>query len=127
MSNRRTRSKLVQGPQLGDTTFEEWFETPVFDCDSEDERLEQLATSKRAPLRMVGATAISLKARRQDRRPIDSEGSAGIDPEELAEIVDLRGDGLRHRLDGLLDRWARVEVAGQARLEDLVLPKRWRG
>lgn len=120
MSNRRNRPKPVQGPQLGDTTFEEWFETPVFEIDGEDERLEQLATSRRAPLRLVGSTAISLKARFQDRR------DPGVDPDELAEIVDLR-DGLRQRIEGLLDRWAKAEVAGQARLEDLVLPKRWRG
>ena len=117
MSNRRNRTKLVQGPQLGDVTFEEWFETPVFDTDNEDERLEQLATSRRAPLRLVGSAAIGLKSRRDERR----------EPEAMAETVDLRDGGLRQRIDVLLNRWAEAEAAGQERLEDLVLPKRWRG
>jgi hypothetical protein len=124
MSNRSSRPKPVKGPQLGDTTFEEWYETPVFDTEP-DERLEQLATSKRASLRLVGSTAMSVRARRQTRYEI-ADDADGVPPEELADIVDLR-DGLRRRIDGLLDRWAQAEAAGQARLEDVVIPKRWRG
>ena len=117
MSNRRNRSKLVQGPQLGALTFEEWFDSPVFDTDNEDERLEQLATSKRAPLRLVGSAAIGLKSRRDERRETETDRST----------VDLRDGGLRQRIDVLLNRWAEAEAAGQERLEVLVLPKRWRG
>jgi hypothetical protein len=124
MSNRSSRPKLVQGPQLGDTTFEDWYETPVFDTEP-DERLEQLATSKRAGLRLVGSTAMSVRARRQTRDEIPDVAD-GVPPEDLADIVDLR-DGLRRRIDGLLNRWAQAEAAGQARLEDVVIPKRWRG
>lgn len=112
MSNRRTRSPLAEGPQLGDVTFEEWFASPVFDTDSEDERLEHLATSRRAPLRLVGSAAISLQSRLRGRR---------------RPVLDLRERGLRGRIDSLLNRWAEAEAAGQERLEDLVLPKRWRG
>jgi hypothetical protein len=112
MSNRRTRPSLVQGPQLGEVTFEEWFDTPVFEADSEDERLEHLATSRRAPLRLVGSAAIGLRSRLEERRQ---------------PTLDLRDRGLRRRIDVLLNRWAEAEAASQERLEDLVLPKRWRG
>ena len=125
MSNRRNRTKLVQGPQLGDVTFEEWFESPVFDTDTEDERLEQLATSRRAPLRLVGSAAIGLKSRRDERRSGSDLLSHEIEVESAP--VDLRDGGLRQRIDVLLNRWAEAEAAGQERLEDLVLPKRWRG
>lgn len=121
MSNPRARSKPVKGPQLGDTTFEEWFATPVFDTDP-DERLEHLATSRRASARLVGSVALSLLSL---RRHLPRPGATAGDDQAVPDVVDLR-DGLRQRVDGFLDRWAELEVAGGAKLEDIVLPKRWR-
>lgn len=110
MSTRRRNPKLVSGPQLGDTTFEDWYETPVFEAEP-DERLEQLAMSKRAPVRLVGSTALRLGARRESL----SERRTAAEREPL-----------RDKVSGLLDRWAEREMAGSARLEELVLPRRWR-
>jgi hypothetical protein len=42
-----------------------------------------------------------------------------------AEQVRAAGGGLRTRLSGALDRWAAAEVEAGARLERLLLPKRW--
>jgi hypothetical protein len=109
MSTRRRNPKLVSGPQLGDTTFEDWYETPVFEAEP-DERLEQLAMSKRAPVRLVGSTALRLGAHR----------------ESLSERRGAAREPLRDRVSILLDRWAEREMAGSARLEELVLPRRWR-
>ena len=101
MSTRRRNPKLVSGPQLGDTTFEEWFETPVFEAEP-DERLEQLAVSRRAPIRLVGSTAL------RPRPPTVSDRRATGER-----------DPPRDRVSGLLDRWAEREgrqcPAGRAR------------
>lgn len=122
MSTRRRNHKLVSGPQLGDTTFEDWYETPVFEAEP-DERLEQLAMSKRAPVRLVGSTALRLGARRDslsERRAASGRRPA---PERPAGS---ERQPLRDKFSSLLDRWAEREMAGSARLEELVVPRRWR-
>ena len=58
MSSRR-RTSTAETPQLGDLTFEEWYQTPVFEAEP-DERLEHLATSRRAPLRLLAGAMIRL-------------------------------------------------------------------
>jgi hypothetical protein len=95
----RTR-KRPKAAQLGETTFDDWYETPVFDTEP-DERIEQLATSKRAPLRLFAGMMLRLS-----REP--------------------GGPSLRQRTGRLLDRWAEREAASQARLEAMILPRRWR-
>jgi hypothetical protein len=71
----RTRPSPVPGPQLGATTFEEWFDTPVFEVGVDpDERLEQLATSKRRTARLLGSAALRWRGRRPAGRadlPLD--------------------------------------------------------
>lgn len=99
----RARTRKRPDPQLGETTFDEWYETPVFDTEP-DERVEQLATSRRAPLRILAGLMLRLSR----------------DP-------DLERPTVRERAGRLLDRWAERELASQARLEDLMLPRRWRG
>ncbi len=107
MSTRR-RTTAAGAAQLGDLTFDDWYETPVFEAEP-DERIEQLATSRRAPVRLLADAMIRLSPDRPrsghpDRTPAS----------------------WRERAGRLLDRWADVEVASQARLESIVLPKRWR-
>jgi hypothetical protein len=71
----RTKPSPVPGPQLGATTFEEWFDTPVFEVGVDpDERLEQLATSKRRTARLFGSAALRWRGRRATGRadlPLD--------------------------------------------------------
>ena len=88
---------MVKGPQLGDTTFEEWYDSPIFETDA-DERLEHLAASRRAPARLLGGAMLRLS----------------------------RSRPLRERVGDLLDSWAERETTAGARLEEKVLPKRWR-
>lgn len=99
MSSKPRAPRLVKGPQLGDTTFEDWYETPIFEVDA-DERLEHLAVSRRAPVRLVGNAALRLSGR--SRRP------------------------WRERAGQLLDTWAEREAMAGTRLEEMVVPKRWR-
>lgn len=108
MSSRR-RTNTATSPQLGDLSFDDWYETPVFETEP-DERLEHLATSRRAPVRLIGNAMLRL-APTPDRRsrPVRRAGT------------------WRERAGRLLDRWAAMEAASQERLEQLVLPKRWRG
>jgi hypothetical protein len=109
----RRRTTKVRTPQLGDLTFDDWYETPVFETEP-DERLEHLATSRRAPVRLIGNAMLRLAPDRTPRpirpaRPVRPTGA------------------WRERAGRLLDRWADMEAASQQRLEELVLPKRWRG
>ena len=101
-------------PQLGDISFDDWYETPVFEPEPE-ERLEHLATSRLAPLRLLGTALLRLVPTRSGR-PARGERVARSEP---------RGP-LRVRAGQLLDRWAEVETAAQHRLEERVLPERWR-
>lgn len=114
MSSRQSTTR-ARGPQLGDLTFDDWYETPVFESEP-DERLEQLATSRKAPLRLLGGALLRLRPERpahegRPERPARATGTAGA---------------WRERAGQMLDRWAAAEVASQERLEELVLPKRWR-
>lgn len=106
-----TASPQLGSPQLGDITFDDWYETPVFELEPE-ERLEHLATSRRAPLRLLGTTLLRLV-------PVRSARGAPPRPSEPA-------GPLRNRAGRLLDRWAELEAGTQQRLEERVLPKRWR-
>lgn len=107
MSSRR-RTTAARAAQLGDLTFDDWYETPVFEAEP-DERIEQLATSRRAPVRLLADAMIRLSPDRpRVRRPAAPPGA------------------WRERAGRLLDRWAEAEVASQERLEAIVLPKRWR-
>lgn len=49
-------------PSLGDVRFDEWFATPVFESDV-DERLEELAMSRRGPLALAASTLLRVNAR----------------------------------------------------------------
>lgn len=103
----RSRTKTPAGPvELGDTSFDDWYDRPLFEVGA-DERLEQLATSRRAPARAVGRVLLRLSP---DRVRVPSHMKPTI----------------RERAGRLLDRWADAELASQARLEDLVLPRRRR-
>ncbi len=95
-------------PSLGDVSFDEWFDTPVFESDT-DERLEELATARRGPLRLAASTLLRVNARTERAR--------------TRRIVD--GPGLRSRVSSAIDRWAESEVRAQERLERLLLPKKW--
>ncbi|HET6965800.1 MAG TPA: hypothetical protein VFH58_13580 [Acidimicrobiales bacterium] len=169
MSSRRRTAK-AKNPQLGDLTFDDWYETPVFDTEP-DERLEQLATSRRAPVRFIGNAMLRLAP---DRSGLSEPAAGGGSDQADGDLSggDLAGDGLaggegpatgddddidwvaddrewaaiggpgeggdraaragrpagswRERAGRLLDRWAAMEAASQERLEELVLPKRWR-
>lgn len=102
MSTRR-RPTPTNAPELGEIEFDDWYEMPVFEVDP-DERFEQLATSKRGPVRLIGSALLRLSPDRpkRTRRP------------------------WRVRWERMLDRWAEAETAGQERLEGIILPKRWR-
>lgn len=107
MSSRR-RTTTAKAPQLGDLSFDDWYETPVFESDP-DERIEQLAMSRRAPMRLVAGAILRMAPDRPRRaRPPTTPGT------------------WRQRASDLLDRWAAMEAASQERLEELMLPKRWR-
>ena len=114
MSTRRRTTKAAtlqpEHPQLGDLSFDDWYETPVFEAEP-DERLEQLATSRRAPLRLLAGAMLRVAPDRPAKVRRTSRPSASW----------------RDRAGELLDRWAEMETASQERLEALVLPKRWRG
>lgn len=117
MSTRRrtttSRSTTTTGDSdLGELSFDDWYETPVFEAEP-DERLEQLATSRRAPARMVGSAMLRLSPDRPRRRRAPA---VGLPP----------ASGWRGRAGRFLDRWADMEAASQERLEELVLPRRWR-
>ncbi|HET9075347.1 MAG TPA: hypothetical protein VFN68_00320 [Acidimicrobiales bacterium] len=187
-------------PSLGQVGFDQWFATPVFESDP-DERLEEMATSRRGPLRLAASAVLRLDARAARIRhrsdpavpapapavPAPApEAPAGWDPVPeledrpgpgpVAEMDDPTGRGpvaemddptgpdpgvelgdpagwdnlpelgdqdgwdslpeleipagaprvtLRRRFNAALDRWADRELAAQARLEQLMLPKRW--
>lgn len=114
-------------PSLGQVKFDEWFETPVFESDS-DERLEELATSRRGPLRLAANTFLRLNARAdQIRGRTGPAGGRRRDPlpEQNGAAGGASPETLRRRFNAALDRWAEREAAGQARLERLILPKRW--
>lgn len=98
---------------LGDLSFDDWYDTPVFEAEP-DERLEQLATSRRAPLRLVAGAMLRLAPDRSARS-------------ERAHRPERPERSLREKVGDLLDRWAAMETASQERLEALVLPRRWRG
>ncbi len=142
MSSRRRTTK-AKSSQLGDLTFDDWYETPVFDTEP-DERLEQLATSRRAPVRLIGSAMLRLAP----DRPSLTESARGTDPAagtDPADDNDPAADAdfaafadaparpgppagsWRERAGRLIDRWAAMEAASGERLEELVLPKRWRG
>jgi hypothetical protein len=103
MSSRR-RTTIAAASELGEITFEDWYETPVFDQDP-DERLEVLAVSSRGPLRIAAGAWLRVAPDRGTRR----------------ESMSWRRRGAE-----LLDRWAAREAAWQERLEEVVLPRRWR-
>ena len=106
MSSRSRNTTWSGEEELGDTSFDDWYDRPLFELEA-DERLEQLATSRRAPVRAVGSVLLRL---RPEREPL---------PPHLQPT-------LRERAGRFLDRWADAEVASQERLEELVLPRRWR-
>jgi hypothetical protein len=114
-SRRRTVTADSTG-ELGEITFDDWYEVPVFDVEP-DERLEHLATSKRAPVRLFGATLLRL----------GSDGSDGSEGSDGSAASPTAAGSWRERAGRLLDRWAAAEAASQERLEGMVLPKRWRG
>lgn len=100
MSSRQGGTK-AKSAQLGDISFDDWYETPVFE-EEPDERLEQLATSRMAPVRLVGGVLLKLAPAPRPAR------------------------GWRERGGRLLDAWAAKEAEWEERLEGTVLPKRWR-
>lgn len=72
-------------PSLGDVRFDDWFETPVFESDP-DERLEELATARRGPMRLAASTILRFNARASQvrRRPAPPEPAGAGVPEETA-------------------------------------------
>lgn len=128
--------------ELGDLSFDDWYETPVFEVEP-DERLEQLATSRRAPLRLFAGAVLRVSpSRPRKQRTKGAEGRLSMEatdsapappPAEAAAVVEpieppSRSAGSwRDRTGRFLDRWAALETASQDRIEALVLPKRWRG
>jgi hypothetical protein len=102
--NSRRRTTMAAATELGEITFDDWYSNPVFDQDP-DERLEVLAMSSRAPLRMAAGAWLRVAPDRRTRPAATS---------------------WRQRGAQVLDRWAEREAAWQQRLEDLVLPRRWR-
>lgn len=102
--NSRRRTTMAAASELGDITFDDWYSNPVFEHDP-DERLELLAMSSRAPLRMAAGAWLRVAPDRSTRP---------------------QGARWRRRGAALLDRWAEREAAWQRQLEDRVLPRRWR-
>lgn len=102
--NSRRRTTVATASELGEITFDDWYQNPVFD-QAPDERLEVLAVSSPAPLRMAARAWLRVAP----DRTIRPEG------------VSWRQRGAR-----LLDSWAAREAAWQERLEEVVLPRRWR-
>ena len=105
--NSRRRTTMAAAAELGEITFDDWYGNQVFEPDA-DERLEMLATSSRAPLRMAAGAWLR------------------VAPDRTRAIRPATA-GWRQRGAELLDRWADREAAWQRQLEDLVLPRRWRG
>ena len=106
--NSRRRTTMAAATELGEITFDDWYGNQVFEQEA-DERLEMLATSSRAPLRMAAGAWLRVAPDRTGTRAL-RPGTAGW----------------RQRGADLLDRWADREAAWQHRLEDVVLPRRWR-
>ncbi len=106
MSTRHRTTTPVDPVNLGDTSFEDWYDRPLFEIEA-DERLEQLATSRRAAVRAVGRMLLRIFSTRVETPP-------------------RRRATVRERAGRLLDHWADAEVASQQRLEELVLPRRRR-
>lgn len=104
-------------PSLGEVRFDEWFETPVFESGS-DERLEELATSRRGPMRLAASTFLRLNARADRMRHRD-------EPPAAETASEAASPGVRARVSAALDRWAEREAATQSRIERLLLPRRW--
>lgn len=102
--NSRRRTTMAAAADLGEITFDDWYQNQVFDQDPE-ERLEVLAMSGPAPVRMAAGAWLRVTPGRG-----------------------LRGESMSWRQRGaqMLDRWAAREAAWQERLEELVLPRRWR-
>lgn len=146
-TDRRAPATAQADPPLGEVRFEDWFETPMFES-GPDERLEQLVTSRKGPLRAVAATVLRLAALRPPRPagrgpspaatapPVPVE-AAGPDPSGSrrrhipAHSTRRRragpaGGGWRSRTGRILDSWAEREARGAERLETLLLPARWR-
>jgi hypothetical protein len=140
--------------ELGELSFEDWYSRPIFETDVDrDERLEHLAMSRRRPARLLGGARVRLAARHSsaatappDDEPAGDEPAAnepaanepagnepaangsGRDPGFGAPARHQpQGESWRDRAGRLLDRWAEHEAAGQERLEQAVLPRRWRG
>lgn len=128
---------------LGEVSFDEWFETPVFESDA-DERLEELATSQRGPLRLAARTLLRLNARTARPPAAPTPTAIDVEPETVVDLTPAapeeadapvlrahtrRSGGahpsLRDRLSAALDRWAEQEAVTQERLERLILPRRW--
>ncbi len=65
-------------PSLGDVSFDDWFETPVFESDP-DERLEELATARRGPMRLAASALLRVNARASQvrRRAGEADPPAG--------------------------------------------------
>lgn len=102
--NSRRRATVATASELGEITFDDWYQNPVFDQDP-DERLEVLAVSSAAPLRMAAGAWLRIAPDRTNR---------------------LAGMSWRQRGARILDRWAAREAVWQERLEEVVLPRRWR-
>lgn len=116
--------------QLGETTFDDWYDTPVFESEP-DERLEQLAMSRRAPVRLVGNALLRLAPAPVETGGAEAAGAeAAVDdggPSWSELETSWPATSRRARIGRFLDRWAEMETAAQARLEQLILPKRWQG
>ena len=156
MTERKTRSSAPRRPagkkkdqawdqSLGEMTFDDWYDTPIFEADS-DERLEELATSGRTSTRLAASAVLKVR----NLKPVHEPGDPScIDLREQAPptVTDIElteslwrgaplpdetlpelacGSGLRDRFNHALDRWAERETAAQLRLERVMLPKRWR-
>ena len=108
----------MRGGPLGDVDFDDWYEVPVFDADS-DERLEHAASSGNGALRFAATAILTAEARssRLLRRRSNAEETTS-DP--LADFYAGRdaGDGSwRSRATAVIDRWAEREVERGLRLE----------
>lgn len=107
------RNSVLQAGNWGSTCenlfmdrIDEWLDTPVFTPEP-DEKWEERATSRYGALRLAANLMLRVDAR--------------------LHMNPRTGPLNWARLSDALDKWAAREIESQARLESLVLPKRWRG
>jgi hypothetical protein len=129
MASQPTRRSTRTGneTELGDLRFDQWFGTPMFEPDRL-ERMEERATTGRWPARVVAAAWLKLDARASQLRvPATSPAAVRDRVGQTGEVTPAAAprSRARTRVSRALDRWAEREVATQARLERLMLPRRW--